>query len=226
MHYISLWLFFSSKVGLLVTFISKVGTLLCKKICRNRGLNVLHLPTSNSIIMSFRCFYCLTPFTSISSLTRHMEESCALGLDDLRPPRLHVCCFCDKTFKRPETLSLHMRTHTEERPHECSECGMKFRQEGQLSDHIKSHSGEKPFKCTHCDQAFVQQSNLISHMRTHSGEKPYICTNCGDAFRRSTHLQQHYLLHLPDRPTFTCPACGSSYSTRSALTRHRSKKNH
>ena len=43
--------------------------------------------------------------------------------------RGHECDFCEKVFRshERETLSIHMRTHTNERPYECDVCEKRFR---------------------------------------------------------------------------------------------------
>ena len=49
----------------------------------------------------------------------------------------NICEFCQKTFVTKLALTLHVRTHT----------------------------GEKPYKCKNCDQAFAQQDQLWRHTR-------------------------------------------------------------
>ena len=68
----------------------------------------------------------------------------------------------NKTFKKPNNLSRHMRKHTREIPFQCSKCEMSFAQQYKLTSHITTHSGEKPFKCNKCDKAFTW-SNDLSH---------------------------------------------------------------
>lgn len=52
-----------------------------------------------------------------------------------------VCCICHKTFQRPSSLSVHVRSHT----------------------------GEKPFRCTYagCAKAYPVRSNLTRHQHVH-----------------------------------------------------------
>lgn len=36
------------------------------------------------------------------------------------------CAVCNSTFRRPEHLKRHLRSHTKEKPFECTQCGRHF----------------------------------------------------------------------------------------------------
>ncbi|XP_061694970.1 zinc finger protein 217 isoform X2 [Syngnathoides biaculeatus] len=50
------------------------------------------------------------------------------------------------------------------RPKHCSYCGKSFRSSYYLTVHLRTHTGEKPYKCVYCDYAGAQRTSLKYHM--------------------------------------------------------------
>lgn len=68
-----------------------------------------------------------------------------------------------------------------EKKYVCPTCGHRVALAGKLTIHMRTHSNNKPFACPVCDKRFANQSYLKQHSKIHYGisfhlkfEKPYI----------------------------------------------------
>ena len=139
---------------------------------------------------------------------------------------LHECKVCLRTFKWRETLKLHARTHTGERPYECEVCARTFNANAYLHTHLRVHTGERPFKCGECGDAFTQATALKMHSHTHSLVKPFACETCLKtfsacpyAFTQQQALKAHKRTHTGERP-FRCGVCAHASASRANLKKH------
>ncbi|XP_049274314.1 zinc finger protein 1 homolog [Rhipicephalus sanguineus] len=83
------------------------------------------------------------------------------------------CGVCEKVFKRKSQLRTHLYVHVREKRHACGVCGKDIlAEEETLVLHSRSHTGERPFECSSCPATFTRSSILKRHMLTHTGERP------------------------------------------------------
>ncbi|XP_071260916.1 gastrula zinc finger protein XlCGF49.1-like [Salvelinus alpinus] len=102
-----------------------------------------------------------------------------------------LCMFCNKGFSCHQTVEVHQRVHTGEKPYSCTQCHMRSAQSGSLKRHQRVHTGEKPYSCPQCEKKFSNQHHLKTHLKVHTGERPFACTHCGKRFSERSYLRIH-----------------------------------
>lgn len=169
----------------------------------------------------FLCEYCSKTFAEKCNLSMHMmrihsdknpgqindgrtaeqREKSNLGPMGIKRliERRFVCQFCYKKFVCKNSLEIHTRTHTGEKPFSCEVCGKSFRQKSQFQIHSRTHTGEKPFSCPICFKRFNTSTESNGHMVSHTKEKAFLCEYCSKAFGTQGNLHKHKKIYHKDK---------------------------
>ncbi|CAN6443333.1 unnamed protein product [Victoria cruziana] len=147
------------------------------------------------------------------------EQKCTdiamVSVDLIQNKRPFKCSYfgCEKTFKNPQTLKMHSKTH-------CSDDVPLQPRSDSVPHACKAGQNKKvPCRCPICGGTFVGLYELRRHFgRKHSkGEKMHCCEKCGKKFYVEVDLRDH--LKLCGEP-LGCK-CGMKFAFRCNLLAHK-----
>ena len=85
----------------------------------------------------------------------------------------------------------------------CPVCKCQLSWKTNLSVHLRTHSGERPFQCVLCFNRFRQKAHLYKHFRCSHGHKvaPFQCMFCTESFNRSPNDLYNHITEVHKRET-------------------------
>ncbi|XP_042236097.1 zinc finger protein 300-like [Homarus americanus] len=93
----------------------------------------------------------------------------------------------------------------------------------EVRDVKKPRSKALQFICCmpECAEKFNSREHLETHMKLHLGVKPFTCDVCGKVCQTESKLKTHQASHANDGFKPKCDICERSFSSRSALNKHK-----
>merc|ERR1712130_74494 len=98
--------------------------------------------------------------------------------------RMFQCGFYDRDFKQAKQLTIHIRSHTKERPFKCELCNISYSEKRTLDRHMKRHVDLKNHK-------ELPDGSIVHVKHKSTNGRPYICDFCGKAYKNNAGLWYH-----------------------------------
>uniref|UniRef100_A0A8D9B9V5 Zinc finger protein 26 n=1 Tax=Cacopsylla melanoneura TaxID=428564 RepID=A0A8D9B9V5_9HEMI len=179
-----------------------------------------------SCSMCNKCFFIKNRLSEHYRRVHQMKVSMARTNEVKRNAEIDIdgvtkfkCNVCDFIFKRYDSLRLHLRVHSGERPYTCDVCGKSFVAKKHLNRHYNSSHAGFGYLCNICGRVMSDSTNYKDHMDNHKGEKKYTCEICGTGFMYKSSLHHHKFSHSKER-MFQCCYCEKKYMSPKTLKEH------
>lgn len=154
------------------------------------------------------CTSCDQQFVNKTTMEKHLR-----GHEFGFIQSAYTCDICERHIKSKKDLLDHMRKKHAERKYACKMCNKKFKNPAYVVVHMrvhvvdptKSQLFDEPQPCHICGKEFVSKVNYARHIKSHAfGFLPpeYTCDICGDKISNKKDLSDHMRLHA--QPKYEC----------------------
>lgn len=158
------------------------------------------------------------------------------------PPRRGqaLCEICGVERCDRESMIVHMRIHSGERPFKCPSCEKTFTANKAMLKHHRRHRTRTtdegteesksiiPIDCKQCSKSFKTRRSMNAHMtlkHTDAG-RPFHCNECPLKFKNVSTLDRHMDVHEFRRSKLHCHVCDRKFNSTSGLRRHQTNVHH
>lgn len=185
---------------------------ICGLVLKHKYTLEVHLRRHNGN-SKYPCRYCDTSYFTANELKLHVTVVHFNAAE-------FQCNECGLAFKNKKSLSLHKRTHSEQRSFPCDECNMTFKTSALLRRHHNSiHRGIK-FYCSMCPISYGRKDKLRMHMeKVHKVQTYFPCEICLKTFATAFELNEH-IEHHRNPKDLECATCLSAFLNAKEFDEH------
>ena len=179
-----------------------------------------------------KCNQCDKKFIKSNSLIRHLNfhehKKVSKNTNESNSSlKCYACQHCGKSYKRRDSLKVHVDSHSGLISHCCPQCKKDFKYKSTLNVHIKEKhlnidaNGAPANACQKCDKKFRRKHEVADHVKfVHEKVFNHSCSVCSRPFERQKDLRTHFnSVHLKLR-LYPCTLCEKKFSISSQLYTH------